>query len=461
MRKLIFVWFLISVSLLFVIASVAVFWNGPVILQAAARYFASEIVSFAAESGLSAYEKEGIPGLDRFMNRVNFRGHTVVRILDGQGRELKQRPLPWQLESLAKRDLPFNEVSFERTWLGSTAAYRLRSAAGNEYRLLFYFPVSDVLGDLVSLPGWFFRIFVFLLIVVGMCSWLAAHLTAPLAELQSVARRFANSDLKARVGDRFKTSVPEIRELALGFDDMAFRMEHLVDRQQRLLQQLSHELRTPLTRLGLSVNMARGVAGEAATPALNRIEQEAERLNALIERILRLSRLETSLDLAPLEPIAIGDFLETIVADAQFEASARGRSVRLLRCEGGRLEGDRDLLRGAFENVLRNAIRYSPQGTEIEVSQSILDGKSVQVLIRDHGPGVPESQLQAMFEPFVRISQDKQPTDNKGFGLGLTIVRRSLELDGGTVSARNAEGGGLEVRMLLPLPGHPLTATLH
>lgn len=448
MRKLIFFWFLISIIVLFLLSSFAVMWNGPVVLQTVARYYASELISFAAHSALDEYERNGIDALDRFVTKINFRGHTIMRILDERGQELKHRPLPPALQLAAKQWGEPNEVAFQRTWLAATASYRVRGPSGKEYLMLFLFPISDVLRDLAPFSTWVIRAVVFLAIVVAMCSWLSRYLTAPLGALLDASRGFAGGNLKSRVGSGFSQSVPEIRELALGFDEMAARMEFLLERQQRLLQHLSHELRTPLTRLGLSVNMARGVAGEAAIPALNRIEQEAERLNSLIERILRLSRLESGRDLAALEPIDINDFLEGIVADTQFEAAPQGRTVRLLLCQGGKMVGDRDLLRGAFENVLRNAIRYTPAGSDIEVSQTLLDAGEIEVRIRDHGPGVPEDRLDAIFEPFVRLSPS---TSMEGFGLGLSIVKRSVELHGGSVSASNAAGGGLEVRIVLPV----------
>jgi signal transduction histidine kinase len=194
------------------------------------------------------------------------------------------------------------------------------------------------------------------------------------------------------------------------------------------------------------VNLARGPE-EARPQALDRIEEEAERLNFLIDRILHLARMERLDDLVVKEPIELADFVEGIVADAQFEAQASNRTVVLEQAEICRVTGNRELLREAIENVLRNAIRYTAEGTAVMVSAR-LDGE-YQVLIRDAGPGVGAEHLGSIFETFYRADA----SHHDGFGLGLAIAKRAVTLHGGTIVARNRAEGGLEVEIRLPVAG--------
>ena len=284
-----------------------------------------------------------------------------------------------------------------------------------------------------------------LVVSTVICFLLARYLVGPIERLRQAARRMAGGDLDVRVRPGLKRRQDDLARLAADFDAMAERVQGLLESRQQLLRDVSHELRSPLTRLQLALSLA---SREEDVPRqLARIEREADRLEQLIARILKVARLERHG--APVEgvPLDVGTLLREIVADVRIEADARGCSVRLEADGALPSAGDPELLRSAFENVIRNAVRHGPAGTAITVRARAIEG--ICVTVRDHGPGVPEKDLQAIFEPFYRVdaARDRQ---GGGEGLGLAIAARAMRCHGGHIEASNAPGGGLCVTLRLP-----------
>ena len=284
-----------------------------------------------------------------------------------------------------------------------------------------------------------------------ICVSLAWNLTKPVRRLQLTARKLADGDLATRVGAELLDRTDEFSDLGKDFDEMASRIERFVEAQKCLLSDVAHELRCPLARLSVALGLARRKSGPETTESLDRIERETERLNGLIGQLLSLARLESATEFRR----ARFDFfllMEEVVADGDLEARARGCRVELTGDGPCWIDGSVELLRSALENIVRNATRYSPPGQPIEAMIDA-DGpdrrNSIRVIIRDHGPGVPEDALGRLFEPFFRVApRSAHPTD--GAGLGLAIARRAIDWHHGTLSARNAPGGGLLVAMSLP-----------
>lgn len=190
---------------------------------------------------------------------------------------------------------------------------------------------------------------------------------------------------------------------------------------------------------------------------LTRIECEADRLEQLIARILKLVRLERPGSAFQGIPVDIGKLLETIQQDVGIEAEARNCALSVQADEKLEVAGDPELLRSAFENVIRNALRYGPPGSTIAVAAARRDG--IEITVRDHGPGVPEKDLKLIFEPFYRVDAARDRAGG-GDGLGLAIAARAISVHGGSIEARNVAGGGLEVAMRLPaLKRSAVTAT--
>jgi two-component system sensor histidine kinase CpxA len=233
---------------------------------------------------------------------------------------------------------------------------------------------------------------------------------------------------------------------------MAERIEALVGAQQRLLRDISHELRSPLARLNVALELARRRSGENPGNALDRIERESERLNELITELLTLTLLESGTEKIEKSPIDIERLVESIVEDSNFEARDRNRLVKIVSSRKIVVNGSEEMLRRAVENVIRNAIRYTDEGTSVEVSlnSQTMDEQPVALIrVRDHGPGVPVESLSEMFKPFYRVEDDRGRLTG-GTGIGLAITERSVQLHGGAITVINASDGGLVVEMSLP-----------
>lgn len=290
-----------------------------------------------------------------------------------------------------------------------------------------------------------------------VCLGLAWRLTAPLRRLRAAAQRLAGGDLTTRVSAGPVEGRDEIAALGRDFDLMAGRIEALMTAQQHLLRDISHELRSPLARLIVALELARQRSGEAATGSLQRIEEEAERLNDLIGQLITLTQLESGWEWIDREPVPLKELIESIAADADFEAQTRGRHTRATADAEIVIQGSEEMLRRGVENVVRNALRYTAEGTAVEIALSRRRGDSGElavIRVRDHGPGVPEDALVRIFLPFYRVA-DARDRQTGGTGIGLAITERAVRLHGGTVTAANAADGGLVVEIALPVAAPP------
>ena len=265
--------------------------------------------------------------------------------------------------------------------------------------------------------------------IVGglVCLGLAWHLTAPIRRLRTATQRLTAGDLTARVGSEQIRGRDEIAALGRDFDLMAERIEELLTTQQHLLRDISHELRSPLARLSVALELARQRSGPEAGGALDRIGREAERLNDLIGQLLTLTRLENGGERIARGPVSLKPLIQAIAADADFEAQTHQRAVRAVVAEEAVIHGSEEMLRRGIENVVRNAVRYTAEGTEVEIAVSRRRGDSgdaAVIRVRDHGPGVPEEALSRMFLPFYRVA-DARDRQTGGTGIGLAITERA------------------------------------
>ena len=262
-----------------------------------------------------------------------------------------------------------------------------------------------------------------------------------------------------RVGPSLGRRRDELASLASDFDEMAEKIQLLIDRQRRLLGDISHELRSPLARLNVALELARQRSGSEATSALERIQREAEILNEMIGQLLALTRLESGAEEIRKVKVDLESLLRDVVKDADFEARARNRSVRLAASEPVTIEGVPNLIRRAIENVVRNAVHYTAEQTEVAIklfrdseapqSAGKADHELAVIVVRDHGPGVPAEVLNEIFRPFYRVDEARD-REAGGVGLGLAIAERAVRLHGGNVGAANASDGGLVVTIKLP-----------
>jgi two-component system sensor histidine kinase CpxA len=416
--------------------------------QARWEYFRTSVANRAA----AAYEQGGPTELRRDLERMERAVHDHVFFFDDQGRELTGRPTPEWARQLAAG------INVRRAgllgWLEGDrrGSKSIVSANGKHYTLVierplpgrFLFPPSRI-------PG--LGILIAILSSGLVCFILARYLTSPIVRLRAATQRLAEGDLTARAGTIRGRRRDEIAELVRDFDAMAARIETLVNAQSRLLNDISHELRSPLARLNVALGLARQRTGAEAASTLDRMEMEAERLNELIGRLLSLARLEGGDHSLQRSPVDLAHLVHDICKDADFEAQGRNCRVRCRVAPGCAVMGNEDLLHSAVENVVRNAMRYTHEDSEVEIlleRSAGANGPEARILVSDHGPGVPEESLDKLFRPFYRLG-DARERQTGGVGLGLAITERSIRLHGGTIKASNRPEGGLEVEIRLPL----------
>jgi len=283
-----------------------------------------------------------------------------------------------------------------------------------------------------------------------VCFLLARYLTSPLGRLRIATSAMAKGDLNHRVAPTMGKRKDEIVELAIDFDNMATQLQKLLSSHKQLLRDASHELRSPLARLQVALGLAQKKSTGEIDKELSRIELETERLNDLIGQLLSLARMETNSSEIQPEVFNLPDLLNDVTDDAQYEANSQQRDVSLKNKIDCQVTGNPVLLKSALENIIRNAIRYTPEQTSVEVNMKAQNNDQVLITIRDHGPGVENDMLEKIFEPFVRTSKARD-RQSGGYGLGLAIANRAINLHNGKVSAQNQKDGGMSVTIALPV----------
>jgi signal transduction histidine kinase len=428
----------------------------------------SEAPQILAEA-VNAYQSGGERGAHDYVEELGQTQHMRAFVFDPSGHELAGRRVPPWIEDVRQGVAPRGGPPHHRGWMDKLMRDPILRQAltldGKRYTLVLELPAGPrVFFGPHEIPGLGITIAV---ITSGlMCYLLAWSLTSPVTRLRKAAQSLAAGDLSARAGAPANGRGDELTELMRDFDRMAERIEGLVDSQSRLLKDVSHELRSPLARLSVALGLARQKAAPEIAPelvsSLNRIELEADRLNQLIQRLLTISRLESRTDGLRKIRLSLRELVEQVAHDAEYETPGRGCRVTASGNMPGNMpadatdkflvEADPDLLRSAVENVVRNATRYTAEGTTVDVlleRQRAAQGEEIVVRVLDSGPGVPEEALQKIFEPFYRLD-DARNRQTGGAGLGLSIADRAIRLHGGQLRASNRNEGGLEIEIRIP-----------
>src|SRR5882762_6929262 len=402
-----------------------------------------------------AFESGGPEALKRWLQSLPAEPFGRTFVVEPAG-----RPLPPSLSGSRDAAAASSGGAQSGTSAGAIApiggALVLVAAGGGTYHVVIG-PVRGsprLFGEL-ELPGVPLAVLAIALgVSAAVCFFLARYLAAPVDRLRLATRQMAGGDLNVRVLPALKGRQDDLGLLAADLDTMAERLQLQLEAKQQLLRDVSHELRSPLARLQLALSLARREGG-GVERHLARIECESQRLEALIARTLRLVSLERPVHALEQASVDVGELLRTIAADVAIEADAQGCLVQVQAQGPLPVSGDPELLRSAFENVIRNAVRYSPAGALVGITAHRRAGEEhpgglVEVVIRDQGRGVPEKELGLIFEPFYRVDAARGHGSAGGEGLGLAIAARAVALHGGGIEARNLESGGLSVTITLP-----------
>jgi two-component system sensor histidine kinase CpxA len=403
----------------------------------------------------AAYANEGCPGLFRYLAL----SPDPAYLVDSSGRLLCPTGSKPDLGDLLRQvheghgNLSGMQIGERYLWgtsIKAPSGQSLTYVISGPYPSEHHFPLHEILPRLLISVS-----------VSGLVTFaLALFLTRPIGMLRAAARKLAGGDLSARAGAingkahpaNIPPSLDELGGLVHDFNHMAERLESMVGAQRLLLRDVSHELRSPLARLSVALELAREEAHPEMEDHLARIEREAEHLNKLIGQLLSLSQMESAQRIPDAEAIPMKPLIERLLEDADYEARSRNCSVLLTGAEQCEVSGNSELLYRALENIVRNAITYTREGTAVELAlkcEQVDGGHDAVVQVADRGTGVPEDQLKAIFQPFYRLDYARQRATG-GSGVGLAIADRAIRLHAGQLNAANRPGGGLVVEIRIP-----------
>ncbi len=447
----IFLWFLATIALMF---GLIIFLNWSVQTEpVVSRWQASmrnQTSIFSATAG-QIFDESGEDNLLEFLDRIKT-ANTISEI-DLIGKEgniwVGDAVTVNSYQELIQRTFASDKVELELSPPTSAlSAGKFQLSDGREFVMIIRWERPQTTPMFGATSMRYLRYGMLLFTAILVCYALAWYLSSPIEKMRTATQKIAAGDLSTRVAVDVGKRHDELGDLAADFDVMAERIESLIVSQQRLSRDVSHELRSPLARMNVALEIAKQRSGTDTDPMLDRIEKESVRLNEMISRLLTLSRLESGSGEYESHELNLATIIEQVVVDAEFEATAHGRSVEVAELEPTKLQGNEALVRSAIENVVRNAVRYTAEGTTVMVKMYAQAGKA-RLSIEDHGGGVPEEDLKKLFTPFYRVGEARERKTG-GIGLGLAIAEQAVKLHKGTISAANT-ADGLLVEIVFPL----------
>jgi signal transduction histidine kinase len=412
------------------------------------RWLAASLELYA-QTATDAYRSGGATALNAYLDHIQSSVSMRAALLGPGGETLSAHAVPPGSLSIVEQVRATGKPHFHfgARWLGTSIVHTPQG----DYLFIAQVDALRRFSRQLGARGLVLKALAAMLAGCLLCWLLARSITAPIRTLQSAVRSLGEGDLSVRVSPKIPPRNDELTDLAHEFDRMAAQIESLRNEQHRLLADISHELRSPLTRLSISTELA----SRGDLESLDRMRKDITALDQLIEQVLTLTRLEIQQQTRVQSNTPLNKVLTALVDDADFEAREQGKSVILQAHQPCSVRGEPGLLRSCLENVIRNAVRFTPAATAVRVlvEKGQKNKKPVAIVtVEDQGRGVPEESLPHIFEPFYRVSLPEDDTsENRGSGLGLSISERIVTLYGGTIRAHNAETGGLVVVIELPL----------
>ncbi|SFR55259.1 Signal transduction histidine kinase [Marinobacter daqiaonensis] len=364
------------------------------------------------------------------------------RYLRSQGERLDLHLMLVDVDD-AREQLPDSVRERMRSW------YHRKPAVieVSDTQRLVAWPRSDRDGRISPAMARILELSLGLILLTIACWWIARLVSRPLRHMESTAQAIAGGDLSLRVNERIARRRDEIGLMARSFNAMTERLCNLLDRQTQLMRDISHDLRTPLARQRVAIELAADNGVELEL--IRSIQRQNERLEEMTGQILTLYRVSAG-DGITREPVPViraihdvlldaADYAEHQRVDCHFEAGPDCQQVTVL--------ANGELLRRGLDNILQNALDYTPPGKSVTVGLQ-REGDWLRCRITDQGPGAPEAEIPHLFEPFYRADKARS---GKGWGLGLAIARDIVLAHDGRIDAANAPGGGLQVTLWLPV----------
>ena len=417
----------------------------------AVRFFSDEMVietpteqeASALQRGVNTLKRvsrEEAQPLRRLLNRVDRVSRHMIIVVDlktGQVIRGGGPPMPL-MERRSFLQLAYEAEPLTLKQGGFRAVGPMKvSINDNEYAVFVGFPAGP---PNTQRPIVYFMVTA-LLVTVLLSYLFARSLVKPIDHIQEASRKLASGDWQARV-EKPALRKDELGHLARDFNSMAAQLEKLWQAQQRLLADISHELRSPLARLQMAVGLAHQKGVD--TQSLERIEREAERMEALISQLLQLTRAGAGKP--EIRPFKIKTLLDGIVSDARFEAENLNKQLVVGTIPDEAVPVNATLISRAVENVVRNALRYA----ELKVALCVeTEEQYWKITVDDDGPGLSDDECEAIFAPFYRASLARD-RESGGVGLGLAIAKAAVDLHHGSIVANRSKRGGLHVEITLP-----------
>jgi two-component system sensor histidine kinase CpxA len=422
----------------------------------------TDTARYSGTIAVETAERDGLAAASAYLARIKRETHMTACLFDNAGVVIAGSDCdPFQ--GMASRVGVSRTEAFSMRYGIASVALLLRGQSGRDYLFATELPAGPRAALGINRAAVFLQWGVALLVSAVICSLLTRYLTAPILRLQEMSQRLTAGDLSVRAGPSLTKRQDEIGNLVRDFNAMASRIEELVSGQRRLISDVSHELRSPLARLNVALDLGRQRKGD--DPAFVQMLEDIQLLDEMIGRLLTVAKLDISAEQVPMMDIDLADLLTKIARNAEFEAQEAERGITLILAGPCVVRGSVELLQSAIENVVRNAIRYTADKSSVEVRvgcENLSSGASIRLMVRDYGPGVPESELKNIFQPFYRVTGARDRASG-GAGLGLAIADRVIRIHGGTIRAENAEPHGLRVEIALPQhqPARPTNPSTH
>jgi two-component system, OmpR family, sensor histidine kinase CpxA len=427
-------------------AMVLAFLLQPANVPSQWRAILTETTRYLGSAAVLALERGGAPAADAYTHTLAQDAHARGCLFDVSGQALAGETCA-ELTGLAGR-VRRGDASPQDQHRGLTrVAVHVTGPDGRTFIYASELPAGPGAAFGMSPKMVWLRVGLAILLSGLLCYLLARYLTAPVLHLRGVAQQISAGQLSMRADSALELRRDEFGELVRDFNRMAGKTEDLISSQRQLMYDVSHELRSPLARMNVALDLLHTRIGDDS--ALRHMETDLQRLNGLIARLLTVAKLDAANALQSRVRVDLTELVSSVASDAEFEAQEERTKVVVAAAANLAVMGDPNLLRSAVENVLRNAMRYSAPGTTVEVGMQAANQSEALIAIRDHGKGVPETELTNIFKSFYRVP-DARTFEHGGAGLGLAITQRIVALHGGRIRAINAPGGGLRVEMLFP-----------